>query len=188
VQKYIPADSQLLNILPHIHHEICQVTEALWASAAIRNDMTSNSCPAQLEYALWESCLIHVRILLDFFEFEKRRTRYDREMDDVLSGDFGFQAQKVEITSHYRDRINKDLAHLTYSKVDRTFDESLLPIAKILFPLLQRCAVFCEYLLSSSLMDNVPQYLLAWETLLARINSLIELINQNNSQTGTASA
>jgi hypothetical protein len=187
VQKFIPTDSQLINMLPHIHHEICQVTEAIWSSAASRNDISSNTCPAKLEYALWESCLIHVRILLDFFEFEKRRTRYDREMDDVLSLDYGFQAQKVEITHHYRERINKDLAHLTYSKAERTFNESLLPIANILSPLLKRCSLFCEHILSADLMNHIPQFLLAWETLLERINSLIELINQSDNKPGPVS-
>jgi hypothetical protein len=174
-------------MLPHIHHEICQVIEALWASASIRNDLYSNACPAQLEHALWESCLIHARILLDFFEFEKRRTRYDREMDDVLSLDYGFQSQKVEITHHYREKMNKDLAHLTYSKAERTFNESPLPITNIFSALVKRCALFCEHILSTNLMDHIPQYLLAWETLLERINSLIELINQNGSRPGAVS-
>jgi hypothetical protein len=188
VQKFIPTDEQLLNMLPHIHYEISQMTETLWTGTSILNDLSGNACQMQLENALWKSCIIHARILLDFFEFEKRRTRYEKEMDDVLSVDYGFQAQKVEIASHYRDRMHKDLAHLTYSKAYRTFTESLSPITKVFLPLLQRCAMFCEYLLSSNLLDNVPQYLLAWETLLERINSLIELINRDNSQFGTISA
>jgi hypothetical protein len=188
VQKFIPTDAQLLNMLPHIHHEICQMTETLWTGASMLNDLSSNSCQMQLENALWRSCLIHARILMDFFEFEKRRTRYEKEMDDVLSVDYGFQTQKVEIMPHYRDMMNKDLAHLTYSRADRTFTECLSPITKVFLPLLQRCVLFCEYLLSSNLLEHVPEYLLAWETLLGRINSLVELINQNNSQFGTISA
>jgi hypothetical protein len=187
VQKFIPADEQLINMLPHIHYEISQMTETLLTGASILNDLPGNTCQMQLENALWKSCIIHARILLDFFEFEKRRTRYDKEMDDVLSADYGFKTQKVDIAPHYRDRMNKDLAHLTYSRVYRTYTESLSPITKVFLPLLLRCALFCEYLQSSGLIDDMPQYLLAWETLLERISSLVELINQDNSRVGTIS-
>jgi len=187
MQKFIPTDAQLINMLPHIHYEISQMTETLWTGASILNDLSGNSCQMQLENTLWKSCLIHARILLDFFEFEKRRSRYEKEMDDVLSSDYGFQAQKVEIASHYRDRMNKDLAHLTYSKAHRTFTESLSPITKVFLPLLQRCALFCEYLLSSNLLAHIPEYILAWEILLERLNLLIELINQDSSQFGAIS-
>jgi len=182
VQKFTPADEQLNKMLPHIHFEICQVTETLWADTSIRNDSSGSSCQSQVNHALWESCLIHVRILLDFFEFEKRRVRYDREMDDVLSLDYGFSAQKVEIASYYRDRVSKDLAHLTYSRADRIPNESVLPITRIFLPLLQRCALFCEHILSSHLADQPPKYSLAWEILLERINSLVELIDRNTNQ------
>jgi hypothetical protein len=181
VQKFIPTDEQLINMLPHIHYEISQMTETLWAGASILNDLSGSSCPMQLENALWKSCIIHARVLLDFFEFEKRRSRYEKEMDDVLSADYGFQSQKVEIAPHYRDRMNKDLAHFTYSKAYRTFTDSLSPVTKVFLPLLQRCALFCEYLISSNLLEHMPEYLLAWETLQERLNSLVELINQDNS-------
>jgi hypothetical protein len=181
MQKFIPTDEQLINMLPHIHHEINQMTETLWTDTSIRENLLGSACQIQLENALWESCLIHARILLDFYEFEKRRSRYDKEMDDVLSSDYGFRAQKVEIVAHYRDKMNKDLAHLTYSKADRTFNKCQLPITMVFLPLLQRCALFTEHLLSSELLEHMPKYLFGWETLLERINSLVELINQNNN-------
>jgi len=188
VQKFIPADEQLMNMLPHIHHEIFQMTETLWTGTSMLKDLSGKVCQMQLENDLWRSCLIHARILLDFFEFEKRRTRYDKEMDDVLSADYGFQAQKVEIVSHYRVMMNRDLAHLTYSRADRKVAEYLSPITKVFLPLLQRCAEFSEHLLSTDMLDNAPGYLLSWETLLDRIKSLVELINQNNDQRGATSA
>ena len=181
VQKFIPTEAQLINMLPHIHYEISQMTETLRAGASMLNNLSSNPCQMQLENALWRSCLIHARILLDFFEFQKRRARYDKEMDDVLSLDYGFAAQKVEIASNYRSMMNRDLAHLIYSRGDRTFAECLSPVTMVFLPLLHHCVRFCEHLLSSDQLVRVPEYLLAWETLAERINSLVELINQKNS-------
>jgi hypothetical protein len=47
-------------------------------------------------------------------------------------------------------------------------------------PLLRRSAFFCECLVSSKLLENAPALILPWETLLERINSLIEIISRND--------
>jgi hypothetical protein len=70
--------------------------------------------------ALTESVLIHVRVLLDFFERRNRRKdRSGAEYDDVLSSDFGFPPAPVALPEHYRSRINTEVAHLSYARARR---------------------------------------------------------------------
>src|SRR5262245_65693188 len=66
--------------------------------------------------ALIESMLIHVRVLLDFFE--RRGVRKD-EFDDVLSLHFGFATEPVDLRPDYHLRINKEVALLSYARTKR---------------------------------------------------------------------
>jgi len=67
--------------------------------------------------ALVESTLIHSRALLELFERKSRtKDRQGYEKDDVLLTDYGFSPAKVDINPNYKERLNKDLAHFTYSE------------------------------------------------------------------------
>src|SRR5262245_14490170 len=52
--------------------------------------------------ALIESMLIHVRVLLEFFEAKKRGERDGKELDDILSKDFGFGPTAVGLQRNFR--------------------------------------------------------------------------------------
>src|SRR5262245_1718725 len=64
-----------------------------------------------------DSTLIHSRALLEFFE-RKSRTKdlQGYEKDDVLLADYGFSPTKLDINRDYKERLDKDLAHFTYSE------------------------------------------------------------------------
>jgi hypothetical protein len=73
--------------------------------------------------ATLESLLVHVRILLDFFAPRPKSTRND----DIIAADFFVGQWDVPRwsvpLSPLRDRIDKQLAHLTYSrKVGESWD------------------------------------------------------------------
>ena len=69
-----------------------------------------------------ESFLVHVRALLEFFEKDhsKRYITNKRSDHTVISQDFGYGPLKLsEIDDLTRKRLNKDLAHIDYARVQR---------------------------------------------------------------------
>src|SRR5262249_5684391 len=98
--------------------------------------------------ALVESTLIHSRALLELFERESRtkdRKRYEK--DNVLLADYSFSPAKVDINPNYKERLNKDLAHFTYS--ERVTQAQKTWNYKELVPILLRAKDFIEYLLQN---------------------------------------
>jgi hypothetical protein len=69
--------------------------------------------------AFLESMLLHARALTDFFGRGKRPTKDGQELDDVLSVDFGFERSDLKAFSDLRTRINKEVAHISYSRAAR---------------------------------------------------------------------
>ena len=65
------------------------------------------------DYAHWEvinfTRVAHARLLYTFLETPKAK----RHKDDLLAEDFGFAAQPAILSKENRDRMNKDLLHLS---------------------------------------------------------------------------
>ena len=129
--KFTPSPAQLKGALEHVYYEITQLTETLIGT----NNVAVNN-------ALVESRLIHVRALLDFFQRSARSVMKGKELDDVLSLDYGFAPQTVDIPSPYQERLNKDLAHLTYSRSERLPAEKIWPHDQVVLPILGCCKQF----------------------------------------------
>lgn len=72
------------------------------------------------DYCHWETVnftrLAHARLLYDFLE-KPVSARYK---DDVLATDFGYPAAPISLPPGDRDRLNKDLMHLTYDRLRHT--------------------------------------------------------------------
>jgi hypothetical protein len=99
--------------------------------------------------ALVDSTLIHSRALLEFFERESRmKDRKGYEKDDVLLADYGFIPTKAVINPNYKDRLNKDLAHFTYSE-RVTRDEKKWNYEELVHPILLGAKAFIEHLLQN---------------------------------------
>jgi hypothetical protein len=66
------------------------------------------------DYCVWEhlnfSRMGHARALLYFFERPSGKKKWS---DDVVSEDFGFSAATIPIAKDDRERLNKDLFHLS---------------------------------------------------------------------------
>lgn len=158
--KFTPSAEQLKGTLEHIYYEIAQLTATLVGT----NNLV-------LDNALVESRLIHVRALLDFFQKSARRVMRGNELDDVLSSDYGFASQPVSIPSDYQERLNKDLAHLTYSRSQRLTKDKPWPHDKVVKPVLERSQQFAEHLISNYLPTNRPEKVKDWQTLVDRIKA-----------------
>jgi hypothetical protein len=96
-----------------------------------------------------ESTLIHCRGLLEFFERKSRtKDRQGYEKDDVLLADYGFRPTKVDINPNYKERMDKDLAHFTYSE-RVTQDQKEWNYKELVHPILLRAKDFIEHLLQN---------------------------------------
>ncbi|MCB0155560.1 MAG: hypothetical protein KDF65_12260 [Anaerolineae bacterium] len=100
--------------------------------------------------ALVESTLAHSRALCEFFERTKRTKDYrsKSEKDDVLVIDYGFVPSKVNVNRDYIARLNKDLAHFTYSE-RITKEQKEWDYKQLVQPILIRSREFIEHLLQS---------------------------------------
>jgi len=147
-----PSENDLTSALDDVFYEIHQL---------VVTAVVSTNKP-ELNNSFLESRLLHARNLLCFFESEPRRA------DDVLATDYGFRAERLPISDHYRRRLHKDLAHLTYSRARRQEADRHWPLEEIVQPILNRSSNFVEHLLSErrDFGDRVRKH---WETLLLAV-------------------
>lgn len=132
---YVPSDSEKIGSLSDIAYEIEQLACLLGVP----------SPPPSVEGNAWtESTLLHVRQLLDFFEHTVRSAYRGTENDDVLVLDYGFAPRPVVIDETWRLRLNKDLAHLSYSRQLRQGPDKEWNLQK-LGSLLERCRDFAAH-------------------------------------------
>ena len=133
--RFVPTEADRIGSLTHVAYEMEQIRDLL------------STFPREqgLQMNAWlEALLIHVRLLLDFFEYTRRSVTKGQENDDVLACDYGFPASHVEISTIFRERLNKDLAHLSYSRQKRLGAAKQWDV-RDLSPLLVRCREFAEH-------------------------------------------
>ncbi len=160
IDRYEVTENAKAKALGNVFYEIQQ----LWASSHLVGQ------PALLMNAFLESMLVHVRVLLEFFERNTRSTRRSgagrQENDDVLSADFGFAARPIDLNPQYRRRLNKDLAHLSYSRNERRLpDEKRWPRQEVVQPLIERCIEFIDFLVDDELRESPDAALADWRQL-----------------------
>ena len=131
--EYVPMVEEITTALDHVFYEIQQLT--------LIADKATSERP--LNNAIVESRLLHVRNLLNFFEHSPT------PKDDVLSTHYGFPASRIDVETQDRERLNKDLAHLTYSRTQRSEADKVWPHGRAVLPVLTRCRSFAEYVLKT---------------------------------------
>ncbi len=141
--------------------------------------------------ALIESMLIHVRVLRDFFERSTRSRLKGEEQDDALSTDFGFPNRSLNLPEDYSGRINKDVAHLTYSRAERVTPEQKGWDLPALLPLVERSMEFIDSrseeelrrLAEYRLSNNITP-LLSWPNLRLSLLNLRRALEPGTGATG----
>ena len=146
-----PIEEPQIKILPHILYEI----EMLLNLPSVRGTNL-------VEYAILESRLIHARNLKNFFEAV--RQKYP---DDVLPGDFGFDAKSVDIPINISKRFNKDLAHISYSRLNQTPETQKWTYADFINPIKSRCIEFARFIIKDYKDKMSKSELSRWENLFA---------------------
>src|SRR2546427_591021 len=84
--------------------------ELLFALGVSKHDPT--------DYCVWEhlnfSRMGHARALIYFFECAAGSKKWS---DDLVAEDFGFPSSQIGVSDVDRDRLNKDLFHLSSSRL-----------------------------------------------------------------------
>lgn len=131
-----PSDQEKAKALEDIYYEIQQLYRLI-------SPPTYPPC-ASLQNAWLEAILVHVRALLYFYKYPLN----ERREDDVLAEDYGFKACQIYNDDSYRIRLNKDLAHITYSRTNRSPSDKGWPLMLIVPPILTRCEIFMSHMMS----------------------------------------
>lgn len=151
--EHTPSNADHAQILSHVRYEIEQ---CFIIPAHHQNDW-------HVKESVFLAILIHARILLTFFESN------DRRKDDVLCSDFGFPSRPVLIPPAARLRFNKDMVHLTYSRLRHTPETKPWPVLEILRPLLERAVEFISHVVSHPPHGTNPKELDEWNALRAML-------------------
>lgn len=135
-----PSDDQKREIIdPHVFYCIQQLT-------CLFVDHPSQEPSHCLRNAWVESVVVNSRNLLKFFETDKCA----RFRDDVIAEDFDFPARKIEMGTNVHNRVAKEVAHLTYSRIEHYLeDRREWPYHEFVPPILERSVEFIEHLFES---------------------------------------
>lgn len=176
---YSPTEEDKGQILSHIYYEIWQLYGAITLSNIRIEGLPEKE--QNIRNAILESSLVHARVLCDFFEKEKRKIYRSQELDDVLSTDFSFPTTTLSIDKIYRERLNKDIVHLSYSRTKRRIGvDKEWHYNKIFLPILQTSIEFIKALNADTIdscKDYTPEH---WEILRHRLATLCSEMKSTN--------
>ena len=149
--SFAPKQPDIAAILPHVRYEIEQ------CFVVPQHDASDH----HVRESVFLAILVHARLLLDFFEASSRYR------DDVLCSDFGFATSRVPLSVADRTRLNKDIVHLTYSRLRHTPETKPWPVATILASLRPTVVAFIKHVLDHAPSHTQADELGNWTTLYA---------------------
>jgi hypothetical protein len=127
------------------------------------------------DYCVWEhlnfSRMGHARALIAFFECSKEKRKWP---DDLVCEDYGFPARPVELCQEDRNRLNKDLFHLSSSRLRHDAASKPWPNT-ILSCIHKRSIEFVQFILSSNCPAEIVAIKSQWQPLLDILRSGHEL-------------
>jgi hypothetical protein len=127
------------------------------------------------DYCVWEhlnfSRMGHARALIYFFESPKDNRKFP---DDLVSDDFGFPPEKIQLSQSDKDRLHKDLYHLSATRLRHDSKSKGWPDV-FLNRVHERCVKFIQFLLSPKIDSNIVVLRQKWELLLHILESGCEL-------------
>lgn len=152
LERFTPTPEQLHDALEDVAYEIEQVLGIcawLIQLSQVRRDEQATTQQAILEENVYLECfLLHFRLLLDFFEKTKRARGKQRELEDALAVDYGFAAKEIAVEPGLRERINQEIAHLSYARIRQRGPAKNWYPADMALLLLARCDDFAAHLLA----------------------------------------
>lgn len=160
--SYSPTDMQKVAVLDAIAYEMDQFARLVPFWFVDVGGILNN--------AKIESLLVHARNLLVFFE----TTVEKRTKDDVHAADYGFAAQDVAFDEALRARLNKDLSHLAYDRIDRVAPLTRAWDIRDFGAIFARCRAFAQFILEGPAEPRPTDstVLQQWRGLLSVIKSV----------------
>jgi hypothetical protein len=146
--SFSPDCAQIAAILPHVRYELGQ---SLIIPSYDMSDI-------HLSESIFLAILVHVRLLLDFFQGPRRQ-------DDVVASDFGFPLSRIPLQKEDTIRLDKDILHLTYSRLRHTPETTPWPVGAIVYALRPRVIEFMKHVIENPPRGAVPDELTHWNTL-----------------------
>lgn len=164
-----PTTQQLIGALPQVRYEIESFL------------LTPSHDPANdaLVESVYFRKMAHCRALYTFFATPASK----RHSDDVLSEDFGFPAEEELYGSdrtELLDRFNKDLFHLTYTRLQRTPVTKRWPMDSLFPPIARQSRKFIDHILKIATITVGESERALWQELQAADSGGLQL-QQNTS-------
>lgn len=126
------------------------------------------------DYCQWEAInftrMGHARVLYTFLETPLVK----RYQDDVLAEDYGFPAEPIDLAEADRLRLNKDLFHLTYSRLRHTPASKSWPDT-VIANLQKPCIKFMTFISTQAHFFDAEAECERWKALLDNLRSRREL-------------
>ena len=119
---------------------------------------------------------MHTRVLLDFFQKPNRKKK------DVLAIDYDFGLQQIDIEDKYKTRLDTELAHLTYSRLERGPMEKDWDLSPIMQKMISPIKEFINHLLKSDYLLLDSKEYQEWKQLQEYISSIPNQKKTNNEK------
>ncbi len=146
-----PSKEQIAGMLKHVYYEIDQIL------CIPKHDPEDKRILESVYFALQ----VHGRVLLDFFQNDAA----NRQRDDVVCSDFRFDARPVDVGDDNEERLNKDLVHLTYSRLRHKPETQRWPVWEFIVPLRNRAAEFISHIVRNPPEGTPPDEIEDWKAL-----------------------
>lgn len=161
--QFVPTIPQITASLPHVRYEI--------ESLLLRLDHDPKN--EALVESVYFRKMAHGRVLDTFFS----KSTSERHTDDVLAEDFGFPSRKLygATQKELRDRFNKDLFHLTYSRLERTPSTKPWPMESLLLPVIEVSKMFIDHVIGPMFIPVSEAERTNWRVLKASVAGGLQL-------------
>jgi hypothetical protein len=156
------------------HFFYYRVRQLLYASKFASSPLSEDaSLEDKIKHnAFVESYLIHARALFLFLTNKERRYP-----DDVFIKDYGIGPLEVVINPNYKSRLDKDLAHFTYSENVKD-EQKQWHDKELVYPILLAAKEFIEHVLQhySFTTEQATQFIERLEQILEQIDEYLKTV------------
>jgi hypothetical protein len=159
---FAPSTQELIDALPHIRYEISSFL------TVPEFDRTDFHITESVQFRR----MAHARSLMDFFGKAVRSN--NPKDDDILATDYGFPSQPIfspPDEGAARDRINKHLMHLTFSRLRLPPSDKLWPIDRLFPPIARTAQAFVRHILDRRPVGYSSAERQTWEAISGAFSS-----------------
>jgi hypothetical protein len=141
VENYVSIPKQ--QALEHIAYEFCSLDVAYTRYLTLKGRSQNAN-----DYI--ELTSLHARVTFDFLSKTKIPKRPNSSMrDDIVAEDFGYGPVGLPIRNEIKGRIDKEVAHLSYSRCGKTSEGKIWPFEEFVPVILKEGRTFFRFILDT---------------------------------------